>query len=184
MPPSVRHADPALHSAACAAIYAPHVADGYASFEVGPPSAEEMAARMVSASASHAWLVSEIGTEVVGLAWAGPHHPREGYRWAANVAVYVHPEHHRQGVGRTLYGALFGLLARQRLRWAMAAIALPNPASVELHRACGFGLAAVYHDIGYKAGAWHDVSWWQRELAPPEGDPPPEPLGPQRLPVL
>jgi phosphinothricin acetyltransferase len=33
--------------------------------------------------------------------------------------------------------------------------------------------------IGFKAGAWRDVGWWQLELAPPGAEPPPEPLSPE-----
>jgi phosphinothricin acetyltransferase len=47
---------------------------------------------------------------------------------------------------------------------ALAGIALPNPASVGLHEALGFRPIGVYHNIGYKMGAWRDVGWWQRPL--------------------
>ena len=52
----VRPADPARDAAACAAIYAPSVTDGFASFEEVAPGADEMAARIAGA---HLWLVDE-----------------------------------------------------------------------------------------------------------------------------
>ena len=39
---------------ACAAIYAPYVTDTAISFELEPPTAGEMAARIASATAQHA----------------------------------------------------------------------------------------------------------------------------------
>ena len=54
---------------------------------------------------------------------------------------------------------------------------LPNEASVALHEACGFELVGVYRRIGFKAGAWRDVGWWQLELGSATDDPPAE-LGP------
>ncbi|MEZ0368470.1 MAG: N-acetyltransferase family protein, partial [Candidatus Sericytochromatia bacterium] len=60
---------------------------------------------------------------------------------------------------------------------AYAGIALPNPASVGLHEAMGFTPVGVYHQVGYKFGAWHDVGWWQLELQPR----PAEPAPPQRF---
>ncbi|MGD0249109.1 MAG: hypothetical protein ABSB75_08665 [Candidatus Limnocylindrales bacterium] len=36
----------------------------------------------------------------------------------------------------------------------------------------------VYKRIGWKAGAWHDVGWWQLELSPAADAAPPEPLPP------
>src|SRR3546814_8953561 len=57
---------------------------------------------------------------------------------------------------------------------AIAAISLPNDASIKLHEALGFFRAGVYREIGFKHGAWRDVGLWQRELATAEV-PPPEP---------
>jgi len=178
----VRHADPGRDAAACAAIYAPHVDPGFASFEAAPPDAAEMGRRIASAARTHTWLVHECDDgETAGYAYAGPHRGREGYRWSAEVAVYVGAAHVGRGIGHGLYDALLALLADQNLRWACAGIALPNPSSVRLHEKLGFELVGVYRAIGYKAGAWRDVAWWQRELAPGDGAPPPEPLGPRRL---
>jgi phosphinothricin acetyltransferase len=28
----------------------------------------------------------------------------------------------------------------------------------------GFTLVGVYHEVGWKMGAWRDVGWWQRLL--------------------
>ena len=48
-------------------------------------------------------------------------------------------------------------------------------------KALGFELVGTYREIGFKAGAWRDVSWWQRILGRADAGRPPEPLGPQRL---
>ena len=178
---TVRHADPQRDAAACAAAYAPAVLDGHASFETEPVGAKAMAARIEAASLTHPWLVHEQEATVTGYAYAAPFHERAAYRWAATVAVYVHPDHQGQGAARALYTALLDLLRRQRLRWALAGIGLPNAASVALHERFGFVRVGVYPEIGYKTGAWRDVGWWQLELAPPAPGEPPEPLGPQRL---
>lgn len=179
----VRHADPERDGAACAAIYAPCVDRSGVSFEDVAPAAQEMAARIASTSARFPWLVAENGGEVVGYAYASQHRDRAGYRWAVDVAVYVDPKFHGRGAGRMLYEALIDLVRRQRLRSACAGIALPNEASIALHRALGFEEVGTYRDIGWKAGAWRDVSWWQLQLACDDGGEarPPEPLGPQRL---
>jgi len=175
---TIRQADPERDAAACAAIYAPYVAEGVATFEEEPPTAPEMAARVARLVPAHPWLVEELDGEVVGYAYAAPHHPRAGYRWAVTVAVYVHGDHHRQGVGRRLYAELLTRLRAQGFRMACAGITLPNPGSVGLHESVGFVPLGVYRDIGWKNGAWHDVGWWQLELAPDAPDPPAEPTPP------
>ena len=174
----IRHADAARDAAACAAIYAPYVRDTAVSFEETPPTAQHMERRIRRFSATHPWLVAEAGGRVAGFAYAAPHRERAAYRWAADVAVYVDPGHQRQGLGRALYGELLPLLREQRLRVTCAGITLPNDASVRLHETLGFEPVGVYRGIGFKAGAWHDVGWWQLELNRGDG-PPQEPLPPR-----
>ena len=176
----VRHAT-SDDAAACAAIYLPHVRDGVASLEDDPPGADEMARRIDQVSATHPWLVAERDGEVVGYAYATRHHARSAYRWSADVAVYVAPEHQRQGVARTLYRALLDLLREQGIRMACAGVTLPNEASVGLHEGLGFVPVGVYRDIGWKCGAWRDVGWWQLQLLPTDGGRPAEPGPAARL---
>lgn len=177
-PVAIRAVDPGRDAAACAAIYAPHVEASATSFEEHSPSAEEVAARIGRVTMTHPWLVAERDGEVLGYAYACLHRERPAYRWAADVSVYVAATHHRKGVGKSLYGALFGRLRSQRYRVACAGITLPNEASVALHEQLGFIPVGVYRRIGWKAGAWRDVGWWQLDLAPEAEDPPTEPLAP------
>lgn len=186
MPAILRHADPARDAAACAAIYGPYVAASAVSFEEEAPSAEELAGRIERTTRTHPWLVLEDEGRLVGYAYACPHRTRAAYRWAADVAIYVDPAHQRRGGGRRLYTALLDLLRAQGLRVAVAGITLPNDASVALHRALGFEPVGTHRAIGWKAGAWRDVSWWQLRLAPETDDgvaPPLEPGPPPRLPA-
>jgi L-amino acid N-acyltransferase YncA len=178
--PRPRPADPARDAAACAAIYASYVDGSPVSFEEAVPTAEDLAARIARTAATHPWLVSERDGRVVGFAYGAPHRERAAYRWATEVSVYVDPAHQRHGIGRELYEALFARLRAQRFQVACAGITLPNDASVGLHESLGFELVGVYRGIGWKAGAWRDVGWWQLRLLPPTDDdrPPPEPLPP------
>ena len=180
----VRHADPARDAAACVAIYAPYVTDSTVSFEEAPPTPEHFAAHIAATTERYPWLVLEDAGAVVGYAYASQHRARAAYRWSVDVGIYVDPARHGAGAGRRLYRSLIDLLRRQRLHSACAGITLPNDASVALHRALGFEHVGTYRSIGWKAGAWRDVAWWQLALAPGgagEDAPPPEPLGPQRL---
>ena len=177
-PAAIRAADPARDSAACAAIYAPHVTEGVTSFEEKAPDGGEMAARIERISATHPWLVAERGDEVVGFAYACRHRERPAYRWSVDVSVYVGEGHRRRGHGRDLYLALFERLRRQGFRMACAGITLPNEASVALHESLGFLSTGVNREIGWKRGAWRDVGWWQLELSPAPAGPPPEPRRP------
>jgi phosphinothricin acetyltransferase len=172
-PCSIRLARP-RDAAACAAIYAPYVLDGPASFEDVPPSPRQMRARFRYA---HAWLVAERDGRVVGFAYGAPHRERAAYRWSADVSVYLDAAHHRQGIGRALYVDLFERLRTIGIRMLCAGITQPNEASNGLHAALGFTPVGTYQKIGWKQGRWHDVLWMQLDLwrdggeGPPSGHP-------------
>lgn len=175
---TIRDAVPERDAAACAAIYAPYVELTAISFEERAPDPLEMEARMVRYAATHPWLVAEDGGEVIGFAYGCRHQERAAYRWAAEVSVYVAANRRGKGIGRQLYEALFARLRRQNLRVAIAGITLPNEASVALHERLGFTQIGINPGIGWKAGRWHDVSWWRLGLVPPSEGAPLEPLPP------
>lgn len=152
-------------AAAIAAIYGPVVANTSISFELDPPSVDDMRARIVATLTVLPWLVCEDDAGVVaGYAYAGRHRERPAYQWSADVTAYVRADCHRQGVGRALYAQLLPTLAGLGYRQAFAGIALPNAASVGLHEAVCFVPIGVYREVGFKHGAWRDVGWWQRQL--------------------
>lgn len=152
-------------------IYAPFCTDSVVSFEVQPPSLEEMQSRIAKVRARYPWLVCERGDEVLGYVYAGQHHERAAYLWTVVTTVYIRQDLRRSGVGAGLYTSLFSILRLQGFCNAVAGITLPNAASLGLHRRLGFQTIGVYQKIGYKAGAWHDVEYMQLRLcddAPPQ----------------
>jgi L-amino acid N-acyltransferase YncA len=176
---AIRDVAPERDAAACTAIYAPYVEATPISFEERVPDPLEMEARIVRCLATHPWLVAEEGGEAVGYAYACRHQERAAYRWAADVSVYVASNRRREGLGRRLYEALFERLRGQNFQLACAGITLPNDASVGLHESLGFARTGLSPRIGWKGGRWHDVSWWQLELAPASAGTPLEPLPPR-----
>ncbi len=151
-------------AAACAAIYAPYVRDTAITFETETPDAAEFARRIGAASARYAWLVLEDDGRVTGYAYGGPFKERAAYRFACEVSVYLERGLRRSGGGRALYSALLPRLAERGYRTAAAGTALPNEASVGLHRALGFAPVGTFRRVGWKLGRWHDVAWTQCDL--------------------
>jgi L-amino acid N-acyltransferase YncA len=164
-------------AAAVAAIYRPYVADTVISFEVEPPTEDDMRSRIAAVLERLPWLVYEEEGRVVGYAYASAHRAREAYQWSVDVAVYVDANHHRRGIGRRLYGELFSALRRLGYVNAYAGITLPNDNSVGLHEAMGFVPIGIYRSVGFKLGQWRDVGWWHLALqAPPASPEPPAAL--------
>jgi phosphinothricin acetyltransferase len=163
-------------AAGLAAIYARYVTGSTVTFELEPPSAAEMADRLAAVAGRYPWIVAEEADgSLAGYAYACPFRARAAYRFAAETTVYLAPAATRRGLGVRLYAPLLATLERQGFTQAIAAIALPNDASVRLHERLGFGHAGTYARVGYKLGRWLDVGLWQRPLAP-AAHPPREPL--------
>ncbi len=163
MSPKIRVATPA-DAGRCAEIYTPFVTDSWVSFELDPPDVAEMEQRIAAFGTSHGWLVAEVGGKIAGYVYGSPHRPRDAYATSADVAVYVDPAFARMGLGKALYAALFPTLKERGIHAAFAGIALPNDASIGLHKAVGFTSVGIYREVGWKMGGWRDVSKWQRLL--------------------
>src|SRR5688572_8904974 len=68
---------------AIAEIYAQEVLHGTASYEIEPPSADEIGRRMAAGTeAGHPWLVAvDAAGRIMGYAYASGYRARPGYRW-------------------------------------------------------------------------------------------------------
>lgn len=83
------------------------VLDTVISFELIPPTVDEMAARIAATLPTYPYLVAEVEGKVVGYAYASQHRAREAYRWSVDVTVYIDPAVHRKEVGRALISSFY-----------------------------------------------------------------------------
>lgn len=162
-------------AAAIADIYAPFVTGSAVSFETEPPGETAMRARIEAGGGLYPWLVGEDEDgALVGYAYAARFRDRPAYRFTVETSVYLRADAAGRGFGRQLYEPLLTILEGQGFTQAIAAITLPNEASIRLHERLGFERAGTYRQVGWKLGGWHDVGLWQRRLAL-AGSPPEEP---------
>jgi len=154
-------------AAAIASIYAPYVTASIVSFEAEAPDEAEIARRIESGADLYPWLVAGEGDDPpLGYTYACAFRPRPAYRFTVETTVYVADGAHRRGIGTSLYRALLPLLEAQGFAQAIAAITLPNEASVRLHEGLGFAQVGTYERVGFKFREWRSVGLWQRPLAP------------------
>ena len=93
----IRLATPA-DAIAIRAIYAPIVTLTPISFELEPPTVEEMAARITAVLPTYPWLVLTDGGGVAGYASGRPYQARPAYRWSVETSIYM--EDGRRGADR------------------------------------------------------------------------------------
>ncbi|MCT1367409.1 GNAT family N-acetyltransferase [Kocuria sp. HSID16901] len=151
---------------ACASIYRPYVENTDITFETVAPSSADMEERIASALETHEWLILEDDGEVAGYAYAGTFNPRASYQWACEASVYMDGARRSNGGGTRLYTELLNRLRQKGFRRVMGGVTQPNDASNRLHQKFGFELIGTYTKVGWKNGAWHDVSWYELDLCP------------------
>lgn len=163
-------------------IYADAVRHGTASYELEPPSLEDMQGRFQAlAKGDYPYLAAELDGIVAGYAYAGPFRPRPAYRFIVEDSVYVAPHAKGRGIGRALMQRLIAEAERLGFRQVIAVIGdgTPDSASVRLHEALGFSHAGRLEGSGFKHGRWLDTVFMQLALngghsTPPDPDSLPE----------
>lgn len=155
-------------------------------FEYDLPSESIFARRIADIVRFYPYLVceeqgEELGEEqgrIVGYAYAHSYRERIAYQWCAELSVYVDRNCTGRGLGKRLYVVLMDILRAQHIKTVYGCVTVPNAGSEALHAALGFRTVGVHRQAGYKDGAWHDVAWFEKALAPYDAEPPaPVPIG-------
>ena len=147
------------------AIYNEYIVDSHVSFDTEPWTDGERSAWFERRSeAGYPILVAEVADTVVGSAWSGPWRDKAAYDQSVETTVVLDPGAVGRGVGPRLLSALLDRLAEDGFRIAISVIALPNDASIAVHRKLGYRDVGVLHDVGFKDGAYHDTMIMERQL--------------------
>ena len=83
-------------------IYAPFCRDTPVSFEMHPPTLDEMVQRIAKTIGKFPWLVLDEDGRILGYAYASPHRERAAYGWSVDVSVYIREGLRRRGLGPRL----------------------------------------------------------------------------------
>jgi phosphinothricin acetyltransferase len=143
-------------------IYNHFVSTSTITFEEEPVSVAEMARRVADIqSCSLPWLVATRDQQVSGFAYANKWKTRAAYRFSTEVTVYVRAGLGNSGTGSRLYAQLFAALKACGTHAVIGGVALPNEASLRLHRKFGFEKVAHFKEVGFKFNRWIDVTYWQ-----------------------
>ena len=164
-PPALRPATPE-DVAAITRIYAQAVDHGTASFELEPPSEDEMTRRMRALlDGGFPYWIAELDGTVVGYAYAGPYRARPAYRFTVEDSIYVDPKAQGRGIGRALLDRLIADSTSRGFRLMIAVIGdSAQTPSIELHRAAGFKMVGTFENVGFKFDRWLDSVLMQRAL--------------------
>ena len=148
------------------AIYAHHVLHGTGTFEVTPPTIEDMRARREDVlSKGLPYLVAVDGDKVLGFAYCNWFKPRPAYRFSAEDSIYLAPEANGRGLGRLLLTELMAQAEKAGVRKLIAVIGdSANAASIGVHRSAGFAHVGTLKSCGWKFDRWLDVVMMDKAL--------------------
>jgi phosphinothricin acetyltransferase len=157
-------------------IYAHHVLHSPATFELEPPSPEEMLRRRCAIlEGGYVYLVAEADSDVVGYAYVSAYRSRPAYRFSVENSVYVRAGHEGRGIGLRLMQVLLAECETKPFRQMIAVIGdSANRASIELHTRLGFHMIGTLRSVGFKFGRWLDSVLMQKELGAGDRIPPNE----------
>lgn len=150
-------------------IYAHHVLTGTGTFEIEPPSLEEITSRW-DGVVDRGWPYmvacppSDM-SRVLAFAYAVQYRDRAAYAKTFEVSVYAAPTTMRQGAGSVALAEVLTSLRADGAREALAFIGDSyNAASIGLHKKLGFRHVGTLADVGEKFGKSLDVVVMQRTL--------------------
>jgi phosphinothricin acetyltransferase len=148
-------------------IFNHYVANGHATFRTAPWTLAEREAWFAAYDGRrHHVLVGEADGTVQGCAYSSRYRPTPPFDTTVETSVYLDPACRTRGAGTALYAALLRHLEGQDVHAAVAGVALPNDASVALHRRLGFREVGVFEEYARKNGVWISSMWFQRMIAP------------------
>lgn len=151
-------------------IYAHHVLHGTGTFEMIPPTHEDMAQRRADVlSKKLPYLVAVDHERVLGFAYCNWFKPRPAYRFSAEDSIYLAPEAVGQGLGRALLAELLHQAEMAGVRKMIAVIGdSHNLGSVGVHTSAGFRNVGTLTSCGWKFDRWLDVVMMEKTIG--QGD--------------
>ena len=143
-----------------------YVSESFAVFDEMPLLPDSIARWIASFSTTGPYqlLVATDGPGIQGFASSQRYREHTAFRRTVETSIYIAPGKSGRGVATALYRSLFSTLEAEDLHRAVVGIALPNEASVNLHKKFGFTEVGVFNEYAFKHGKYISSIWLQRQL--------------------
>lgn len=145
-------------------IYNHFVLRSTCTYQTEPETMDARRAWFAAHREAHPVTVAVEADRIIGWASLSPFHKRAAYSRTVENSVYVHPDHHRKGIGRALLADLIARAAAVGHHTIIAGIDAEQQPSVALHQALGFERVAFLKEVGFKFDRWLHVIYMQRML--------------------
>lgn len=139
-------------------IYRHGIESGMATFETEVPGWASFDHKYLP----HSRIIALVNEQPAGWAALSPVSNRDCYRGVAEVSLYVHKQHQRQGLGRILLLELIKESEQNGIWTLLSVIHEENRASVHLHEQCGFRVIGYRERIAQLDGIWRTTVMMER----------------------
>ena len=149
-------------------IYDHYIEHTVATFNEVKKTVEQRANEIEALLRDYPFLIAEDENGAfLGFACAEPYRPQTGYRYTAELTIYLHPESPKgTGIGSVLYGKLLTILAQQGYCTALGVLYGGNEESLHLHEKFGFEDVLLLPNAAYKHGQWLSMRIMKKTLRP------------------
>lgn len=154
-------------------IYNHYVLHSTCTYQEAPEPIEDRRQWLHRHGERHPVIVAEMGGCVVGWGSLSPYHARSAYRRTVENSVYVHHQHHRQGIGALILGDLIVRARHLGHHAIIAGIDAEQIASMALHARFHFKKVGHFKQVGFKYDRWLDVIYMELMLDNSLNDRPP-----------
>lgn len=103
--------------------------------------------------------------KLIGFACSQPYRAMAAFDETVEVTVYLAPFIQGKGVGSKLYEKLFGAIQAHGVHRVLSGVALPNEASIALHKRFGFREVGVFNKYAKKNGEYISSMWLEKMLS-------------------
>ncbi len=147
-------------------IYNYYVTHTFVTFDPKPASIEDRQKwfNKYLKSGPYQIFVAEQDDIVLGCASSSQYREHIAFRETVEVGIYIANEARGKGIGTLLYNSLFEILKLEKIHLAVAGIALPNQASIALHKKFGFTEVGVFKEYAIKNNQYISSIWLQKLL--------------------
>ncbi len=144
-------------------IFNHYVVSGHISFDTEPTTIEERERWLAAyGTGRHQIVIAERRGRILGCTYSSPFRTHPAFATTVETSIYLDPTVRGHGIGKSLYENLLARLRTQRVHVAVAGIALPNEASIALHRKLGFEEVGTFKEYAVKHDVFISSIWFQR----------------------
>lgn len=110
----------------------------------------------------HQIYVANDNDKLIGFACSQPYRAMAAFEETVEVTVYLAPLIQGKGVGSKLYEKLFSAIQAHGVHRVLSGVALPNEASIALHKRFGFREVGVFNEYAQKNGEYISSMWLEK----------------------